>query len=504
MGAREQARYKHLMIPALGRRATRPQRRLVPALLALWPATAFAQSDGATIHLGVGQQKTLTLGNVQRVAIGDPEIADVKQVGGGNELLLTGVGEGRTSLLVWQRSDRRLSYAVVVRKQDPRELVSEIRALLGDREGIRVRVVGDRVYLDGETLTGDDQERVQQVVSSYPQVRSFVRPSSSAKRLAADSMNRAFQRAGLEGAQATVVGGTLLLEGQVESKEDLVKADLLTKALGEKAENLLSVRTRRMVLVEVEFVEAAIDQNKLVGVKPPLQLVSTPGSGAVYQVVRALPGDSSTQPVHAISGTLSASADFSIGARFDDGAQRILSQPRLLCASGEKAEFTAGGEIPVLIATQNQFAVEFKKFGVVLQVTPTADRGGNIAIEVYAGVSDVDRSLSVRANGFDVPGLRLREVRTSVTVKDGETIVLSGLFSYDEAKEVSKVPLLGSIPILGELFKSRQFIERKTQLAIYVTPRLVSADSDRVQDLIRDGRKTYQDAASRVTFSLFD
>jgi len=95
-------------------------------------------------------------------------------------------------------------------------------------------------------------------------------------------------------------------------------------------------------------------------------------------------------------------------------------------------------------------------------------------------------------------------VRTNVTVKDGETIILSGLFSYDEAKEVSKVPLLGSIPILGELFKSRQFVERKTQLAIYVTPRLVSPDSGRVQELIRDGHKMYQDAAARVAFSLFD
>src|SRR5437879_1854507 len=436
------------MLPALGRRAAWPRRPLVSAaLLARRPAAGFAQSDGGTIHLGVGQRSTLTVPYVQRVAIGDPDIADVKQVGGGDELLAAGVGEGRTSLLVWQRSDRRVSYAVVVRKQDPRELVSEVRALLGDREGIRVRVVGDRVYLDGETLTGGDQERVEQVVSLYPQVRSFVRASASAKRLAADSMNRAFQRAGLEGVVATVAGGILLLEGQVESKEDLVKADLLTRAMGEKAENLLTVRTRRMVLVEVEFVEAALDQNKLVGLKPPLQFVSSQGSGVVYQVVRALPGDSSTQPVHAIAGTLSASADFSVGARFDEGAQRVLSQPRLLCASGEKAEFTAGGEIPVLVATQNQFAVEFKKFGVVLQITPTADRGGNITTDVYAGVSDVDRSLSVRANGFDVPGLRLREVRTSVTVKDGETIVLSGLFSYDEAKEVSKVPLLGSIPI---------------------------------------------------------
>jgi pilus assembly protein CpaC len=482
----------------------KPQFRIASALLALAPAVALAQSDGGTIHLGVGQQKTLSVPDVQRVAIGDPEVADVKQVGGGNELLLTGVGEGRTSLLVWKRSTLRLSYAVVVRKQDPREVISEIRALLGDREGIRVRVVGDRVYLDGETLTAGDQERVQQVLSLYPQVSSFVRPSSNARRLAAESINRAFQRAGLEGVQATVVGGVVLLEGQVESKEDLAKADLVVKAMGEKAENLLTVGSRRMVLVEVEFVEVAIDQNKVLGLKPPLQLVSGPGSGAVYQVVRPLPGDSGTQPVHSVAGTLSASADFSIGARFDDGYQRILSQPRLLCASGEKAEFTAGGEIPLLVATQNQFGVEFKKFGVILQVTPTAGRGGIIATEVYAAVSDVDRALSVRANGFEVPGLRLREVRTNVSVKDGETIVLSGFFNHDEAKEVSKVPLLGSIPILGELFKSRQFVERKTQLAIYVTPRLVSPASDRVQELIQEGRKVYQDASSSVSFSLFD
>jgi pilus assembly protein CpaC len=258
------------------------------------------------------------------------------------------------------------------------------------------------------------------------------------------------------------------------------------------------------VLVEVEFVEIATDHNKVVGVKPPLQIASSAGSGAVYQIVRPLPGDSGTQPVHSLAGTLSATAEFSIGARFDDGYERILSQPKLLCASGEKAEFTAGGEIPLLVATQNQFAVEFKKFGIVLQVTPTADRAGNIATEIYAAVSDVDRALSIRANGFEVPGLRLREVRTSVAVKDGETIVLSGLFNSDEAKEVSKLPLLGSIPILGELFKSRQFVERKTQLAIYVTPRLVSPSSERNQELMRDGHKAYQDASSSVSFNLFD
>ena len=479
-------------------------RSLILVALLLASTNAFAQAEGGTISLGVGQQKVIQVANVARVAIGEPDVADVKQVGGGNELLITGVGEGRTSLLVWRNNDTRLSYVIVVRKQDPKEVVSEVRALLGDREGIQIRVVGDRVYLDGETITTDDYERVQQITSLYPSVKSFVRPSGNAKKLAAEALNRAFQKNGLKGVQAGVVGATIFLEGWVESQDDLKKLDLVTRAVGEKVENLVTVGVKKMVLVEVDFVEVSYGTNKLVGVKPPLQLVSGPGTGGVYQLVRPLPGDSGTQPVHSIAGTVTAAAELSVAARFDDGHQRILSQPRLLCASGEKAEFTAGGEIPILAATQNQFAVEFKKFGIVLQVTPTAGRGGIISADVYAAVSDIDRGLSVRANGFDVPGLRLREVRTSVAVQDGETIVLSGLFSYDEAKEVSKVPLLGSNPILGELFKSRQFIERKTQLAIYVTPRLVTPDSDRVKELIQDARKLYQEASSSLAFSLFD
>src|SRR5690242_8604184 len=114
------------------------------AIAALTASAALGQPDGGTIPLGVGQQRVIQLGDVARVAIGDPEIADVKQVGGG-ELLLTGIGEGRTSLLVWRGNRTRAGYTVVVRRQDPRELVSEVRALLGEREGVAVRAAGDHV-----------------------------------------------------------------------------------------------------------------------------------------------------------------------------------------------------------------------------------------------------------------------------------------------------------------------------------------------------------------------
>ncbi|HEX4383677.1 MAG TPA: pilus assembly protein N-terminal domain-containing protein [Myxococcales bacterium] len=467
-----------------------------------------AQSDLSVISLGLGQQKVIQVANVARVAIGEPGVADVKQVGGaGNELLITGVGEGRTSMLVWHNNNSRQSYVVVVRKQDPREVVSEVRALLGDREGVQVRTVGDRVYLDGETLTAGDYERVQQVVQLYPSVKSFVRPSGNARKLSAESLNRAYQKNELKGVTAYVVGSSIFLEGWVDSLDDLKKLELITRSFGEKAESLVTVGQKKLVLVEVDFVEVATGANKLVGVKPPAQILSTGGGAtATVSIVQPIPGldTGGTLKSGALTVGATAGSDFSVGARFDNSYQRILSQPKLLAASGEKAEFLAGGELPILAITQNTFNVEYKKFGVLLSVTPTADRSGNIGTEIYAEISTVDRTVSAVANGVNVPGFKVRNVKTSVSVHDGDTIVLSGLYNYSEDKEVSKLPLLGNIPILGELFKSRNFIDNKTELAIYITPRVVTPGHEQVEKIIQDSRDRYKEAGKSVSFSIFD
>jgi pilus assembly protein CpaC len=482
-------------------------RRLILCLAFLAAPRALAQPDANTLLLGVGEQKVIQLRDVSRVAIGEPEVADVKQVGSAGELLITGVGEGRTSLLVWRANHTRASWSVVVRRQDPRDLVSEVRALLGDREGVRVRAVGDHVYLEGETLTPGDSARVREIEQVFPAVRSFVRPGPTAQRLAVEALNRALRKNGLAGVYANVVGDAVVLEGSVDSDSEAKKLDLVVRSSAEKVENLVTVGAKRMVLMEVEFVEVSAGSNKVVGLKPPSSIVST-GDGVsadldVVQPIRSLDAGQ-TQKEGSFAVHARAASDFAVGARFDEGAARVLSRPRLLCASGEKAEFLAGGEIPLLMATQNQFSVEFKKFGVLLQVTPTADASGNIATSIYAEVSDVDRSISVRSNGVEMPGFRVRNLRTAVTVHDGDTIVLSGLYSAEESKEVSKVPLLGHIPILGELFKSRSFIEHKTELAIYVTPRLIAPAGQKAKEMLDGAKKLYRESDGSVSFSLFD
>ena len=155
-----------------------------------------------------------------------------------------------------------------------------------------------------------------------------------------------------------------------------------------------------------------------------------------------------------------------------DGRAKILANPRLVCESGERAEFLAGGEIPIVIITPETRTVEWKTYGIILRLGPIMDHDNRIRTQLTAEISTVDHG----SGGSDVPGFLTRRVTTNFSTTAGETVMLSGLLKNEMAKDVTKVPLLGQIPILGELFKSRSFRENKTELAIFITPTEVRDD----------------------------
>jgi pilus assembly protein CpaC len=472
----------------------------VGALLALFAAGTASAQDSSTINLGVGTQKVMTVPGTTRIALGDPSIAEVKVIGN-NQILVIGQAEGKTTLLVWKSSGQRVSYLVTVRKQDPNEVISEIKKLLGEIEGVSVRMVGDRIYLDGQAYTSGDAERIDQVVSLYPNVKSFVKVAPNAKKLVAQNLTAAFQKAGLRNVQVNVVGSTIFLEGSVESQQDLQKAELITKAVGEKVENLLVVGIKRMILSEVQFVEIRRNGKDRYGIKYPTDITgSLTATANINQELFPSTFGSGAGIVSITGGS-----EFSIGFQGNDGYGRLLAQPKLVCASGEKAEFLAGGEVPIPLITANQFTVEYKPYGVLLNLRPTADRNGNIQTEIEAEASELDTSVAVSfGSSSGIPGFRTRKVKTNVTVRHGETIVLSGVFSHDEQKAVSKLPGLGHIPIIGELFKSRAFDSTKRELVIFVTPRIVNPDSDKIRTIIEDVKSRYKQARSEVNFNIFD
>jgi pilus assembly protein CpaC len=185
-----------------------------------------------------------------------------------------------------------------------------------------------------------------------------------------------------------------------------------------------------------------------------------------------------SQSINAIAGWKTGSVLWTMffDALKQLGLGRILAEPNLVTTSGQEASFLAGGEFPVPVPQQFQtITIEYKKFGVGLNFTPTVLDNDMIAMKVAPEVSELDftQGVAFSAAGFIVPGLRVRRLSTHVEVKDGQTFAIAGLLSDNHRNLVNKFPVLGSIPILGTLFRSSNYQKNETELVVLVTPHLV-------------------------------
>ena len=157
-----------------------------------------------------------------------------------------------------------------------------------------------------------------------------------------------------------------------------------------------------------------------------------------------------------------------------NGLARVLAKPTLVAHSGQSASFLAGGEIPIPVpARDGNIAIEYKEFGVKLQLTPTILSDERIALKVAPEASDLDYSQGLSISGVSVPAVRTRRADTMVELGDGESFVIGGLVSRATISNINKVPLLGDLPILGTFFKNLNYSQEETELVIIVTPRLV-------------------------------
>jgi len=153
---------------------------------------------------------------------------------------------------------------------------------------------------------------------------------------------------------------------------------------------------------------------------------------------------------------------------------RLLAKPKLLTVSGGSASFLSGGEVPVVNQdSQGRTNTEYKNYGVNLDVAPTADESGNVNATLRAEVSTLDSVNAVRIGNGIIPALRTRWVKTTICVKKDGTIVIAGLIQEEEGKVTRGVPLLSDIPLLGELFKSTHIVNKRGELVIFVTPRVL-------------------------------
>lgn len=293
---------------------------------------------------------------------------------------------------------------------------------------------------------------------------------------------------------AHISNDSIVLTGLVNSAASADRAMQLAKAFaGEKVINMISMGSSQQVMLEVRFAEVKRTAGKEIGVNSfglsnNGKFDSVTGSGSQFLAGAAGVGTMQLNPITDTFGVFRKI--FSIGnlnvegilnALEERGLSKTLAQPTLVALSGERASFLAGGEFPVPVAQSGgsgangaAISVEFKPFGVSLGFTPTVLSDKTISLIVEPEVSEIDPSASLTVGSISIPGLRTRRASTTLEMRDGESFAIAGLLQNDFKTNIRQLPLLGSIPILGALFRSTDYQKGESELLIVVTPHLVA------------------------------
>lgn len=410
-------------------------RFLLAALAALPTATALvaspaamAQSTGAGIHAGtlevpVDKSEIVTSDRpIAKALIGSAEIADVLPVSN-RSIYVLGKKVGTTSLTLYDQAGRVIAVMDVSVGPDVEGVRSQLAQLIPGQP-IDVRLSNGYVVMTGTVSDPGAADRAAQIAKTFA---------------------------------------------------------------GDKVVNMISVGSSQQVMLEVRFAEVDRQTGEQIGVSG--FGLSRGGSfqGAIGDGAAL---DNTGLKLGAISDSFGIlSKTFSLGnvditATFNalerKGLAKILAEPTLVALSGERASFLAGGEFPIPVVqsgsnggTSNAITVEYKPFGVSLAFTPTVLSDKVVSMVIEPEVSSIDPTASITINGLVVPGLQTRRANTTVQLRDGESFVIAGLLRRDFQTTVKQLPILGSIPIIGSLFRSTGFKKGDTELMIVVTPRLV-------------------------------
>lgn len=233
--------------------------------------------------------------------------------------------------------------------------------------------------------------------------------------------------------------------------------------------NGLSIGQSQQVLLEVRFLEASRNAVKEIGFGNAINandFVSATDSGTVSGLAE--------KTVALFTNVGNENIDIRLRALEEKGIVRTLAEPNLVALSGDTASFLAGGEFPIPVAARNgEITVEFKKFGVGLDFTPTVLGDGLVNLRVRPEVSALDRNNGIRAANIEIPGISVRRADTTIELRDGQAFAVAGLLQNDYSNDVRQTPWLSNVPVLGALFSSKRYQRSESELVIIVTPRLV-------------------------------
>jgi pilus assembly protein CpaC len=291
------------------------------------------------------------------------------------------------------------------------------------------------------------------------------------------------------------LGERIVVEGAVDDLDTLEQVSLVSRIYDEEFVNLMTVRGDHQVQLEVMFAEVSrtaareLGLNVLYGNRPLAAALIGPVTGSMQfanpQLLdifdsNAIPGFVGAPVIGGFSlgGYVQAiNLAAVIGALDDYKVGKILAQPTLVSLSGQKAEFLAGGEVPIPTPQGGQggstITIDYKEYGVALWFIPTVLAGDVIDIQMYLEISEPDYATATRVAGIDVPGFFSRKSTNHLRLENGMTFAVAGLLSDNVTYARVGLPALGRLPLVGALFRTVRHVREETEVVLYVTPRLV-------------------------------
>ena len=380
------------------------------------------------VEVSLNESKYMAASGITRLAVGNPAIADVQLLSSG-DFLLVGKKAGTTSLIVWSDGGRRTEYTVYVAGND-RGMASAIQDAIGYPK-VHVQMIEDRVMLRGK------------------------------------------------------------VENQHEHDTALKIAGLYTGGDGSGVIDLLEMEHPSQIRLEAQIIEINSDYTKNLGIQYWSQ---TPGSNSNSGSSSDNPNNnitvgtaglfyggedfSSTRKHGGWLGSHVANVNVTLQALINEGKARILSRPSITTMSGKTANILIGGRIPIPVSDGNgNVSIDWHEYGMKLNIEPVVDSEDKITSKVHAEVSTLDYSHGVKIDSFSVPGIATREAESEVNVRSGMTMAIGGLINSEDAKIVSKIPLLGDLPIIGRFFRHTSNTRDKREVIILITPTLVADDT---------------------------
>ncbi len=380
------------------------------------------------VEVSLNESKYMAASGITRLAVGNPAIADVQLLSSG-DFLLVGKKAGTTSLIVWSDGGRRTEYTVYVAGND-RGMASAIQDAIGYPK-VHVQMMKERVMLRGK------------------------------------------------------------VENQYEHDIALKIAGLYTGGDDSSVIDLLEMEHPSQIRLEAQIIEINSDYTKNLGIQYWSQ---TPGSNSSSD---SSTGNSNSGITVGTAGLFYGGEDFSstrkhggwlgshianvnvtLQALINEGKARILSRPSITTMSGKTANILIGGRIPIPVSDGNgNVSIDWHEYGVKLNIEPVVDSEDKITSKVHAEVSTLDYSHGVKIDSFSVPGIATREAESEVNVRSGMTMAIGGLINSEDAKIVSKIPLLGDLPIIGRFFRHTSNTRDKREVIILITPTLVADDT---------------------------